>query len=104
VAEQKTVKEAAVAYGAVTTDLKQPLVLERDGRPFAVVLSFAEYQRLREQAANEEQKAAWRARFESLLAEVHAHTARYTAEEIEAEITAAFNEMRELLYGNRRSD
>lgn len=103
-AEPKPVKEIAVAYGTVTADLEQPLVLERDGRPFAVVLSFEEYQRLRELVAAEELKASWRARFESLLAEMHARTAKYTAKEIEAEITAAFNEMRELLYGNRRSD
>jgi PHD/YefM family antitoxin component YafN of YafNO toxin-antitoxin module len=104
-AESKEVKEAAIAYGAVATDLEKPIVLERDGQPFAVVLSFEEYQRLRERAAAEElKKEAWRARFERLLAETHAHTASFTDEEIEAEITAAFNEMRELLYGSRRSD
>lgn len=72
--EQKTVKESAVAYGAVATDLEQPIVLERDGRSFAVVLSFEEYQRLRERVAAEEQEISWRERFESLLAKVHAHT------------------------------
>lgn len=102
--EQKTVKESAVAYGAVATDLEQPIVLERDGRPFAVVLSFEEYQRLRERAAAEEQEISWRERFESLLAKVHSHTVEYTAQEIEAEITAAFDEMRELIYEGRRPD
>jgi PHD/YefM family antitoxin component YafN of YafNO toxin-antitoxin module len=100
-AEEKSLKEVAIAYGAMTADLERPLVLERDGQPFAVVLSFEEYQRLRRQAAVEEERVSWRERFESSLAEMRAHTAKHTTEEIEAEITAAFNEMRELLYGNR---
>ena len=54
--------------------------------------------------AAEEQEIPWRERFESLLAKVHSHTVEYTAEEIEAEITAAFDEMRELIYESRRPD
>jgi PHD/YefM family antitoxin component YafN of YafNO toxin-antitoxin module len=99
-ADPKTLKEAVAAYGAVAADLEQPLVLERDGRPFAVLLSFEAYQRLCERAAKEEQGISWRERFKQLLAEVHARTAVHPPEEIEAEITAASNEVRELRYGH----
>ncbi len=44
-AEPKKVKEAAAAYVAATTDLTRPLIVEQDGRPMAVLLSVAEYER-----------------------------------------------------------
>lgn len=57
------------------------------------------------QAYTEQQRRqeAW-ARLNALLEEVHSHPADLTPEEIEAEITAAFNEMREIRYGNRSAD
>jgi PHD/YefM family antitoxin component YafN of YafNO toxin-antitoxin module len=64
-AEEKQLKEALAAYGAVAADLKAPVILERDGQPVAVVLSFEEYRRLRDIATTEDQRRqAWWAREE----------------------------------------
>ena len=49
-AEDKQLKEAPAAYGEVTVDLKVPVILELDGQPVAVVLSYEEYCRLRDLA------------------------------------------------------
>lgn len=105
-AEAKQLREALAAYGAVAADLKAPVVLERDGQPVAVVLSFEEYRRLRDLAEREQVGAetGWKERFDRLLAEVHSRTAQYSSDEIEAEITAAFNEVRKIRYGNRGVD
>ena len=105
-AEAKQLKEALAAYGAVAADLKAPVVLERDGQPVAVILSFEEYRRLRNIAERERSEAetGWKERFDRLLAEVHSQTAHYTSNEIEAEITAAFNEVRKIRYGYRSAD
>ena len=104
-AEPDKLRETAVAYGAMTADLKEPVILEKEGKPVAVILSFEEYRRLQQVAASEEQRRqdAWR-RLNKLLAEVHSRTSQYSSEEIEAEITAAYNEVRELRYGHRRSN
>ena len=105
-AEEKQLKEAQVAYGAAPANLVEPVILKRDGRPVFVVLSFEEYRRLQKLAEREraEAEARWRQRFDRLLAEVHSQTARYSSDEIEAEITAAFNEMREIRYGDRSTN
>ena len=105
-AEEKQLKEAQLAYGAVSADLAEPIILEQDGHPVAVVLSFEEYRRLRDLAERErvEAETKWKERFDRLLAEVHSQTAQYSSEVIEAEITAAFNEVRKIRYGNRSAD
>ncbi len=43
----KHVKESAAAYTALSTDLSQPVIVERDGRPVAAVISIEEYERYR---------------------------------------------------------
>ena len=48
--EEKQLKEAQVAPGEVTVDLKVPVILELDGQPVAVVLLFEEYCQLRDLA------------------------------------------------------
>jgi PHD/YefM family antitoxin component YafN of YafNO toxin-antitoxin module len=105
-AEAKQLKEALAAYGAVAADLKAPVVLERDGQPVAVVLSFEEYRRLQDIAERKrgEAETRWKERFDRLLAEVHGQTAQYSSDEIEAEITAAFNEVQGIRYGHRGAD
>jgi len=50
VAEEKELKEDRGAYGEVTVDLEVPVILELDGKPVAVILSFEEYCRLRDLA------------------------------------------------------
>ena len=105
-AEEKQLKEAQLAYGAAPADSVEPVILKRDGRPVFVVLAFEEYRRLRDIAERErvEAEAKWRERFDRLLAEVHSQTDQYSSDEIEAEITAAFNEMRKVRYGYRGAD
>ncbi|MBL7183161.1 MAG: hypothetical protein ISS50_01795 [Anaerolineae bacterium] len=49
-AESKELNEGQVAHGEVTVDLKVPVILELDGQPVAVVLSYEEYCRLRDLA------------------------------------------------------
>ena len=101
-AEAKQLKEALAAYGAVATDLKAPVVLERDGQPVAVILSFEEYRRLQNMVSTEHQRrqAAW-ARLSALLEEVHSRPTDLTPEEIEAEITAAREEVKEMHRARR---
>lgn len=105
-AEEKQMKEAQLAYGAAPADSVEPIILKRDGQPVFAVLPFEEYRRLRDIAERErvEAEAKWRERFDRLLAEVHSQTARYSSDEIEAEITTAFNEVRKIRYGDRGAD
>ena len=96
-AESKGLKEIQVAHDAVVVDLKAPVIIERDGQPIAVVLSFEEYCRLRDMVLTEHQRrqAAW-AKLNALLEEVHSRPTDLTPEEIEAEITAAREEVKEM--------
>lgn len=105
-AEDKELKEAQVAYKTAPSDLAEPIILERDGQPVFAILPFEEYRRLREMAERErvEAETKWRERFDRLLAEIHSQTAQYSSDEIEAEITATFNEVRKIRYGNRSAD
>jgi PHD/YefM family antitoxin component YafN of YafNO toxin-antitoxin module len=100
---QNQLREAAAAYGAAVADLQQPVVLERDGHPMAVIISFEEYQRLRRIMFEEEQRlrAAW-LDLEKLLSAVHARPTIYAPEEIETEITAARDEVRKERRDRRR--
>ncbi len=96
-AEEKQLKEAQPAYSAVPADSVEPVILKRDGRPIFVVLSFEEYRQLRDMASTENQRrqVAW-ARLNALLEEVHSHPTDLTPEEIEAEITVAMTEVKEM--------
>ena len=103
--EEKELKEAQVAYGTAPADSVEPIILKRDGQPVFAVLPFEEYRRLRDMASTEHQRrqAAW-ARLNALIEEVHSRPTDLTPDEIEAEITAAFNEVRKARYGNRSAD
>jgi len=96
------VAEAAVEYGSVVASLQKPLILERDGQPLAVLISFEEYRRLQALDSEERQRQqkAW-LDLEKLLAKIHSRPSNYTPEQIEAEITVARAEARELRYGRR---
>lgn len=43
--EPKQVKETEALYSALVTDLSHPIVLERNGRPVAALMSIEEYER-----------------------------------------------------------
>ena len=101
-AEEKQAKEAQLAYGTVPADSVEPVILKQDGQPVFAVLPFEEYRRLRDKASTENQRrqAAW-ARLNALLEEVHSRPTDLAPEEIEAEITLAMNEVKEMRRGGR---
>jgi PHD/YefM family antitoxin component YafN of YafNO toxin-antitoxin module len=41
----RKLKESLAAYAALTTDLSQPVILERDGQPIAALISIEDYER-----------------------------------------------------------
>jgi PHD/YefM family antitoxin component YafN of YafNO toxin-antitoxin module len=96
----RPIAEVAVDAGPIVTDLQQPLILERNGQPIAVIVSFEAYRRFRALEADEEQrqKIAW-LRLEERVHEIHSRPSACTPEEIEAEITAARAEVREMRSG-----
>lgn len=102
-AEEKQAKEAQLAYGSALAGSVEPVILKRDGRPVFVVLPFEEYHRLQKLAERQrvEAEAKWRERFDHLLAEVHSRPTQYSPEEIEAEITIAMNEVKEMRRARR---
>lgn len=76
---------------------KEPILLKKDGEPVAVVVKYSDYQRW-----NERRQAAWR-ELDTLLAQVHARTQHFSADEVEADITAARQQVREQRHVSRRS-
>lgn len=98
-----SISEAAATYGTAVADLQQPLILQQQGQPLAVMVSFEEYQHWRALAADEAQRriAGWRT-LEELLTELHRRPSDYTAEQIEAEIGAARAEVRKARDARRR--
>lgn len=70
----KKLKEVQATYAALTADLRQPIVLERDGRPVAALISIEDYEHyqalLKEReilSAREARRAADRAVFGDLV-------------------------------------
>lgn len=94
--DELKIREGHVAYAGHAVDIRHPIVLEEQGRPVAVILPYAEYQRL--SALQKQAKVDWRARFRRLLAKVHAQTESFPPEEIEADVTASFEEMKRERY------
>ena len=94
-AKSLSVSEAAAIYGTAVADLHHPIILQQEGQPLAVIVTFDEYQHWRALAADEAERrlAGWRS-LELLLAEVHRRPSDYTGEQIEAEISAAWTERR----------
>ena len=99
---EKRSSETGAAYGTLAVDLNEPFVIERAGQPVAVVLPFEDYARLKVSAAADarEREAAWQA-IDQILARVHARTSALPPEQIEAEITAARQEVRDAHHARR---
>lgn len=93
--DSKSVAETAATYLTVPIDDQRPLVLERDGKPVAVILDYDIYTRLLASAVAEEERqgAAWSA-LQARLAAIHARPTDFTPDAIEAEITAARQELK----------
>ena len=103
VRRKRTTKSVATKVAlrwAEIENLTQPVVLKRNGEPVAVVIKYADYQRIGASRA-ERRQAAWR-EFDALLAQVHSRTKVFSVEEIEADITAARQEVREQHNARRR--
>jgi len=88
--EPKRIAETALAYGAATADLQAPVILAHEGRPVAVLLPFAEYERLRllEREAQQRRQKAW-LDLEAMMVAAHNRPTDMTPEQIEAEIGEA---------------
>jgi prevent-host-death family protein len=95
-------REGQALYASHAVDIQHPVVLEDKGRPVAVILPYAEYQRLT--ALQEQAKADWRARFRQLLDEVHAQTVSFPSVEVETDVEAAFQEVRREQRGHESGD
>lgn len=95
-------QKVQVARHDLTTDLKQPLIVERDGRPAVVILPFERYRQLRELETSEEERrrAAW-TQLNALVENVHRRSSTYTSEQIEAEIATARAEVKEMRRARR---
>ena len=91
--KKRLVSEAAAAYGMAVADLGHPVILEQEGQPVAVVLSFEEYQKLRALVQDDElrRQKGW-ASLEALVGEVHARPTQVPGGENEAEIGAGRDE------------
>jgi len=100
----RSISESTASYGTAVADIQHPLILQQEGQPLAVLISFEEYQRLRALVADEEQRrqAGWLT-LEVLLKEVHQRPSNYTPEQIETEIGIARTEARRGRHVRRRS-
>ncbi len=69
--EEKRIAEPGPVYGTRTIDLREPFVIERDGKPLAVVLTYEDYARLKVSAAadSQQREVAWQ-ELDELLARV----------------------------------
>jgi len=79
---------------------REPIILERNGKPVAVVIRYADYQQM-DMARTERREVAWR-ELDQLLERVHARTQNLADAEVEADITAAIQEVREQRHALRR--
>ncbi len=97
-----TKQKAQAEHDALTTDLKQPIILEQDGRAAAIILPFERYVQLRELETSEEERhrAAW-TQLNILVEGIHSRPSMYTLKQIEAEITAARAEVKEMRRARR---
>jgi PHD/YefM family antitoxin component YafN of YafNO toxin-antitoxin module len=101
--KEKRIAEPGPVYGTLAIDLSEPLVIQHDGKPVAVMLAYEDYERLKviAGASAQQRESAWQ-ELDEILAQVHARTSVLSPEEIEAEITAAAQEAKEERNARRR--
>lgn len=99
---EKRVAETNVSYQTLIDDLSEPIIIEREGLPVAVVVAYAEFERLKATEADSARRReeAFK-RLDALIAEVHAQPTDLTSEEIESEITLAAQEAKEIRRARR---
>ncbi len=98
------ISEPTAAYATSVSNVRTPVILEHEGQPFAVVLSYEEFKKLQAIRAEEEQRIrlGWWG-LERLLAEIHRRPTELSPAEIEAEIAVARQEARQLRHATRSS-
>lgn len=89
--------EGVLVQWADVEQSDKPIVLKKNGQPVAVVLKYAEYTRWHT-AQQAQRETTWQ-ELETLLAQVHERTLPFTPDEIEADILAARQEVRDLRHG-----
>jgi len=92
--DEKQVRETQVAYLTHVVDLSRPVMLERDGQPMAAILPYQDYREFLDWREHRH-LTAWQ-KLNRLLAHVHSRPTDMTPEQIEAEITIAREEVREI--------
>ncbi len=98
--KEKQINEPFATYAASPRlDLSRLTIVEQDGQPVAVLVPFQEYQKLMEERRRSRED--WRKRFSQLLADIHSRMPDLPAEQVEADITKAFEEMKTERYGAR---
>jgi hypothetical protein len=98
--EGKKLQEPSAVYAALPTlDLGRVTIIRQNERPVAVVIPFDEYQQLMEERRRAQEQ--WSREFGQLLDEIHSQAPDIPPDEIEADITAAFEEMKAERYGAR---
>jgi PHD/YefM family antitoxin component YafN of YafNO toxin-antitoxin module len=102
--KRKSISEISPGYKTAQADIRNPVILQREGQPLAVIISYDDYQRLCTLIADEEQRhqAGW-ATLKALVEQVHQHATQYTPGQIEAEIGTAREEVKKSLRAYRRS-
>lgn len=102
--EPLSISEAAAAYGTAVADLQHPIILQQEGHPVAVIISFEEYQQLRRLAADDalRRQSGWKT-LGILTQAVHQRPSDQTPEQIEAEISAASAEVKRDRHAHHRS-
>jgi hypothetical protein len=100
--EEQKLKEPSAVYAVTPTlDLSHLTVIQQDGQPVGVFIPYAEYQRLMEERRRAREE--WSQEFGQLLEEIHSRMPDLPPDEVEADITAAFEEMKAELYSARRA-
>lgn len=94
--------DESAARPTVVSELRSPLIIEHGGQPVAVVLPYEEFRKLEVLRSDEEQrvKLGW-AGIDRLLAEIHQRQTGIAPEQIEAEITAARSETKQVRHADR---
>jgi hypothetical protein len=100
--EEKPVQEPSAVYAAIPVlDLDHLTVLQQNGQPVGVFIPYGEYQKL--MAERQHARKEWSEAFGQLLQDIHRRMPALPPDEIEADVTAAFEEMKAERYRARSS-
>jgi prevent-host-death family protein len=89
------IKELIISELAKASSSDHPITINYKGKPLAIVLSPADYQKL--QAEREEKMQGLKVKLNGILALIRSHTQERTLEEIEAQLAALRQEIEQEL-------